>query len=64
MAKRAINDTYQKAVITKEGEEYFITEILKDEEKRYSLSKILDDLLEVEDITVSLKSNVDLEPIE
>lgn len=64
MAKRAINDTYQKAIISKEGEEYFITEILKDEEKRYSLTKIIDTLVDVEDVTISIKSNVELEPEE
>lgn len=64
MAKRAINDTYQKAIISKEGEEYFITEILKDEEKRYSLTKIIDALVDVEDVTISIKSNVELEPEE
>ena len=64
MAKRAINDTYQKAIISKENGEYFITEVLKEEEKRYSLTKIIEDLLEIEDVTISIKSNVELEPVE
>lgn len=46
--------SFQNATITKEDGEYIITETHKDEVKVYSLSNVLDEFLEVENIKLQM----------
>lgn len=55
MGKESFGQSFSKAVITKEDDEYILTEYNKDETKVYMLNKILDSLLDIEGLSITIK---------
>lgn len=65
MGKESRTIGFSKATITKEETgEYIITEYSKEETKVYSLSDKLDELLEIDNLTITIKKDNEIPTIE
>jgi len=64
MAKNSFKTSFSKATLSKEEEKYIITEVNKDDTKSYDLSEVLDGIIGLENISLSINKDSDIEPIE
>lgn len=64
MAKNSFKTSFSKATITKENGKYIITEVTKDDTKSYDLSAVLDGLVDVENLSLSINKDSELQTID
>lgn len=62
MAKRVVNDSFTNGQLSRnENGDFILTEILKDEERSYNITNILDTLIGVESVAMAFKNTCELE---
>lgn len=63
MAKRTINENFINGIFEKnENGEFILTEITKDDEKVYNISKILEALVGQDNVSMTFKNVSELKP--
>lgn len=58
MAKQSRSEVFSKAIITDEDGRFIITEYTKDETITYDLTSVLEEWLEVDGISLTIKQDV------
>ncbi|MEG2546356.1 MAG: hypothetical protein RSA51_07335 [Niameybacter sp.] len=63
MAKCVVNKTYSngRVFFDEELEEWIIEEVKKEEVRQYSLTKLLEELVACEDVSLSVKTGSEIE---